>query len=655
MRKMRSVFIQPSVIIAIATALAITSFARGQTTCGGATGPDVIVGVITGPAPYTASGTLEALSLGTTSCNMGTSNLMWNQCPANTHPVIGGNLYRYNTVNGSGRFEQVGQSWLKHAFTALTNNDCCTCNGVGGNQLGVGCSDPYTASRNGTQSGLGPKYAVNAHTGGYPTGCPTHPSGGNTGRLEVEIADLVATNGGSGATTRYFGQSQYVTPDDSSNHNQNNNCSYIEVTVSGSGTAWNFGFLGSTVRQIPAINVWKIIDPAVTQTDLNVPEDDGFPARVTLSAKATSLGGGIYHYEYAVSNMNSDRSMQSFSIPVSASVSVTNIGFRDVVYRGGDGVNAAGTGGTNYDGTDWPATVSGGAITWATQTYAVHRGANAIRWGTLYNFRFDANIAPTTGNATLVQFKPGAQTVTASTVIPTAAACNPPVVDPIHNGVSTCGVSFASGVPTLNSGTTPVTWSLGAGSPAGMTINPITGVVSWPMPVMTGTPYTITTIATNSCGNGSQNWSLNVNPNTPAINSIPGAFAVCGAAYTSPAPTATGGSAPLSWSLVSGPAGMTINSSTGAVSWPSPTATGSPFTVSVKASSANNCGSSSPMNWQLGVVVGDFDANGLVTDADIAGFVDDLLLDAATCAGDLNGDGFVDGNDIAVFDAALGV
>jgi hypothetical protein len=45
------------------------------------------------------------------------------------------------------RFEQIGQSQVKHAFTALTQNLCSLgCNGVGGSRLGSGCSDPYSAS-----------------------------------------------------------------------------------------------------------------------------------------------------------------------------------------------------------------------------------------------------------------------------------------------------------------------------------------------------------------------------------------------------------------------------------------------------------------------------------------------------------------------------
>ena len=66
-----------------------------------------------------------------------------------------------------GRFEQIGQSWLKHGFFAESLNLCCnSCSGdPTGNHLGVGCSDPYTSSRNGSQGNLGPRSTVNASTG----------------------------------------------------------------------------------------------------------------------------------------------------------------------------------------------------------------------------------------------------------------------------------------------------------------------------------------------------------------------------------------------------------------------------------------------------------------------------------------------------------
>src|ERR1043165_7484661 len=56
---------------------ALSSSAAAQTGCQGTVGPDVIVGDITGPANYGATGTLEALSLGPTSCNQGTNTTGW--------------------------------------------------------------------------------------------------------------------------------------------------------------------------------------------------------------------------------------------------------------------------------------------------------------------------------------------------------------------------------------------------------------------------------------------------------------------------------------------------------------------------------------------------------------------------------------------------
>lgn len=356
-------------------------------TCGGKAGPDVIVGVLTGPQNYTATGGLDALSIGTTSCNVGTANVMWNALPSNTHPVIGGQLYRFKTVDGSGRFEQIGLSWLKHGFTALTNSDCCTCSGQGGSVLGVGCSDPYTASRNGGQnSNMGPRWQVNAHTGLYPAANTYHPATGNAGRIEIPTSELVV----SSATVKYFGESQYVTQDDATATNQNNNASYIGVNVTGGPTDFSFAFTGTTQRAIPAIRAWPLQEAGVTLTDVQVPGDGLF----VVGSKATSLGGGIWHYEYAVYNMNSDRNGGSFSVPVPASATVTNIDFHGVTYRYGDGSGGTSSASASFASTAWTGAKIGNAVSWACETETANVRANAIRWGTTYNFRFDANVAP---------------------------------------------------------------------------------------------------------------------------------------------------------------------------------------------------------------------------------------------------------------------
>ena len=47
------------------------------------------------------------------------------------------------------------------------------------------------------------------------------------------------------------------------------------------------------------------------------------------------------------------------------------------------------------------------ALSWSTETFAQNQNANAIRWGTLYNFRFDSNQPPQATNATIGFFKTG--------------------------------------------------------------------------------------------------------------------------------------------------------------------------------------------------------------------------------------------------------
>jgi hypothetical protein len=270
------------------------------------------------------------------------------------------------------------------------------------------------------------------------------------------------------------------------------------------------------------------------------------------------------------------------------------------------------------------------------------------------NLTVGASAAP--GGRTITVTNPDGQMVTSGSILTILCPgpTMPPTIDPIADDTALCGIAYTSPTPTSSAGVAPLTWSLTTG-PAGMTIDTSTGVVTWPNPDTSGSPYTITVEATSSfgCGSDTKTWMLTVNPNPPSY-SYPNAFAVCGSPYTSAAPTVSGGTPPLTWTLVSGPAGMTIDSSTGVVSWPNPDATGSPYTITVQADSASSCGSSS-QSWQLGVVLGDFDADGLVTEADIPGFVADLLATTPICAGDVNNDGLVDGNDIRPFETALGV
>ncbi len=417
-------------VLSLGTALAgaaiLSLDAQAQTPCQGATGPDVIVGDIQDVANYASLNGVEALALGTYSCNQGTQTLSWIS-NNNLHPVIGGNLYKYKVVNGSGRFEHLGMSWLKHGFFALSNNLCCTgCQSTSGSSLGIRCADPYTAARNGSQSGAGPKWQVNASTGvfTYPPANPAF-SGSTARRLQVKITDLEA----SSASVRYFGEAQYITQDDAAAGNDNNNASYRELTVTGSGTAWTFSLTAgqTTQREKPAILAWQAIDPTVQVQNIDT---DG---RLILAWKVTETTPGTWHYEYALQNLNSDRSVQAFSLPVGGAM-LTNLGFHDVDYHSGDGI-----GNVTTLGTDWAVTNTAGTLAWATDTFAVNQNANALRWGTLYNFRFDANVPPTSGSITLTPFKSGSNLVVTAQV-PSAAPGGPIalVCDPGAGGIISC-------------------------------------------------------------------------------------------------------------------------------------------------------------------------------------------------------------------------
>lgn len=364
--------------------------------------PDVIVFRISGTANYGPSGPYRAYSVGTTSCNIGTAVLQW-QANNNQHPVIGQNMFRLAPgANGHDRFEQIGQSWLKHGFCALSQNECGDCQPTPCSNLGIGCSDPYTASRNGTQSTAGPKWQVNATTGffNYPPANPSY-SGSIARRLRVLLDDVQAADN-PGA--RYFVEAQYVCPDDNPSVNivrAANNVSWREVNLSSSGSL--SGYIGDTITQQVGVYAWRAADPEVKVSWRAV---QGLGS-VYVASRAYDNGDGSWDYEYAVQNLDIDRSIGRVDFAVDPSVDVTNPGFHDVAYHSGDGI-----GSSNFDSTDWSYSrdAGSGVVSWETvSSFGDDPNANAIRWGNMFNFRFTANTQPVgDGTVTLSFFKDGA-------------------------------------------------------------------------------------------------------------------------------------------------------------------------------------------------------------------------------------------------------
>jgi hypothetical protein len=375
-------------------------------------GPDVIVGDLNGLAQFGSAGTQVGLAVGTDSCNAGIENLNWFALPNNDHPVIPQNLYRMRGgTDNNERFEQIGQSSVKHAFTALTQNICgFGCNGVGGSQLGSGCSDPYSAGLNAGPN-LGSRAWINPFTGFFPRGDSGTPPNNHSGhthngvshRILVEVNDLNTTLN-PGAT--YFAEAQYVTKheyDWCQQHpgqcNMYNNASYRRYNVSGT-TNFTFSAAASTVRTQPAIMAWTGATVTQIQPD---PGNDGI---AFVAYKVTNIGENLWHYEYAIYNQNLDRGIQSFQVPNGCGIGFFNIGFHAPPQHPGwadDGT----LGNTGFSSAPWSPNITSGALTWSTETFAQNQNANAIRWGTMYNFRFDSYRPPQNEFAVINFFKTG--------------------------------------------------------------------------------------------------------------------------------------------------------------------------------------------------------------------------------------------------------
>ena len=368
-------------------------------TCLTGTGPDLVLGQITNVFNAPAEGALDAIAIGGTACNVGTAPVAWDGS-SGTSPVIRQNLFRYSIVDGASRFEQVGTSWLKHGFFAVQQTFCCPCLAEPGNTLlGVGCADTYVAGINAAQAFLTPSWEVNAHTGEMPHPGSDPPWSGTVARrLQVAKSDLVPTGGGSGA--RYVAEGLYVARDDALAGNDDNNASWRELSVTGGPGEFDLDLAPNAVTQRghPAIRAWRKLDPEVRYAEVRVPGD----GLVIVCWRVTELAAGTWRYEYAVYNMNSHRSVGAFALPVPDDVDVANAGFHDVAYHSGDG-----PGDVDFSGADWPAVRVPGALTWACAREARDPSANALRWGTLYNFRFDAPRPPRTVTAILGLWRPG--------------------------------------------------------------------------------------------------------------------------------------------------------------------------------------------------------------------------------------------------------
>jgi hypothetical protein len=166
--------------------------------------------------------------------------------------------------------------------------------------------------------------------------------------------------------------------------------------------------------------------------------------------------------------MNSDRAVGWFRLPIESGAAVSDVGFHDVDYHSGE----------PYSGADWAVLETDAAVTWATEPYAENVNANALRWGTLYNFRLTSSAAPSNGTIVLGLFKPVGEGATAGAggpasievvaVVPgvTGASCVGDIVSNVTFQPPPDGAVDAADLASLLSW-----WGVHPGSPADLVGN----------------------------------------------------------------------------------------------------------------------------------------------------------------------------------------
>lgn len=399
-------------------------------------------------------------------CNPGTIPLEWRtstNTPMGTdHPTFAFLVAR----DQGGRLVQISdRSFLKHGFYALANPSTCggACQppAVAGTQLGVNCSDVYQQSHNSDRNYLAPPDEVNPFTAvwtgtgsyfdvgdpaqaNYPQPADNNRSLNTAGFDSVKNRVVLHESDIPSGSTIYFQLQTFHAGERIDNRGDNIMTRPFRLTY---GTSWTAATLG-TAAYGSILNQWA---GATVTTGSNggtntYVDDDG---RFNVAVKVTGPQNGFWHYEYIVQNLDNSRGGASFRVPVCPTARVQNLGFRDIDQ---DSLN------------DWTTSVSGGEIAWLATAN------NPQNYNTLYNFWFDCDAAPVSGDSHIDQARPGAGSlaVTVPTTAPLlqpavwlGAGCGTPSVDLFVNGVPSAGnAGFA-----LDFTTAPNTFALAFFSP----------------------------------------------------------------------------------------------------------------------------------------------------------------------------------------------
>ncbi|CAN0494139.1 unnamed protein product, partial [Discosporangium mesarthrocarpum] len=253
--------------------------------------------------------------------------------------------------------------------------------------------DVYSTGFNGSQGNLGPTTEINPWLGTWDANGSYFDIGDPNQSNFPQPADNVqslSTSGFNFATNRmsvpeqelvqpgtFYGQNQVVIIGEPVGNRANNLVSR-PINVSWNGSSWSESLNGASEHG-SVLTRWTDATTAMGQNG----NDDG---RFMVAVKVTGPTNGMWHYEYAVHNIDNHRGGATVRIPMCGDARVENIGFHDIDQNG---LN------------DWTTNRTG------TQLEFLAAADNPLDWNTIYNFWFDSDASPSLSRVFIDEARPG--------------------------------------------------------------------------------------------------------------------------------------------------------------------------------------------------------------------------------------------------------
>ncbi len=186
---------------------------------------------------------------------------------------------------------------------------------------------------------------------------------------------------------------------------------------------------------------------------------------------------------------------------------------------------------------------------------------------------------------TVVVQDAGGMTASQSWRLSVADVNDPPVITSLPVDSAIANLFYQYAVAATDPESDPITFALDA-APAGMSIDPATGLVTWTPAIAQVGSHGVTVRAGDGKGGfATQSYTLTVSApanNPPSIDSTPVTSATEGAVYSYDVDASDADGDTLTYSLATAPAGMSIDSANGLISWTPTTAQVGSQSVSVQ-------------------------------------------------------------------------